>query len=412
MTTITLRLTKGSPLTWLEADTNFSNLNQAVIDAQATIDTHMADTSGAHAASAVSFSATGNIVATDVQAAIVELDNEKANTSVFTSIANGLVPLSGGGTTNFLRADGTWTAPGGAGGSTIQVDTYTAGTATWTKPAGCDYVEVFVVGGGGGGGSGGGNTQSIPGNNRGGGCGGGAGAYIHFAGPAASFNTTETVVVGAGGAGGAGIIADVGNNGANGGQSSFGSIIAYGGGYGEAGSNSLPTGGGGSAGYGGGANGSTGGALGGVTGVQNVGPDSYYFGIGSAGGWGNGSVASRDGGRSMTGPQGGAGGGDTVNCAAGDAYEWGKFASATMTGGTAEGSNGTTASGVVAKSLRGSGGGGGAGVYTANQATTPGGDGGDGQQPGGGGGGGGASHMSGSGGDGGAGIVVVISYIN
>lgn len=30
---------------------------------------------------------------------------------VFTSTLNGLVPLSGGGTTNFLRADGTWTAP-------------------------------------------------------------------------------------------------------------------------------------------------------------------------------------------------------------------------------------------------------------------------------------------------------------
>ncbi|WP_135448865.1 DUF2793 domain-containing protein [Tabrizicola caldifontis] len=36
----------------------------------------------------------------------------------FTSGTKGLVPASGGGTTNFLRADGTWTAPpGGAGGS-------------------------------------------------------------------------------------------------------------------------------------------------------------------------------------------------------------------------------------------------------------------------------------------------------
>jgi hypothetical protein len=31
--------------------------------------------------------------------------------NVFTSTLNGLAPLSGGGTTNFLRADGTWTAP-------------------------------------------------------------------------------------------------------------------------------------------------------------------------------------------------------------------------------------------------------------------------------------------------------------
>lgn len=35
---------------------------------------------------------------------------------VFSSTLNGVVPLSGGGTTNFLRADGTWAAPPGTGG--------------------------------------------------------------------------------------------------------------------------------------------------------------------------------------------------------------------------------------------------------------------------------------------------------
>lgn len=34
---------------------------------------------------------------------------------VFTDALQGLVPLSGGGTANFLRADGTWVAPGGSG---------------------------------------------------------------------------------------------------------------------------------------------------------------------------------------------------------------------------------------------------------------------------------------------------------
>jgi hypothetical protein len=34
---------------------------------------------------------------------------------LFTSTEAGLAPLSGGGTTNFLRADGTWAAPGGGG---------------------------------------------------------------------------------------------------------------------------------------------------------------------------------------------------------------------------------------------------------------------------------------------------------
>jgi hypothetical protein len=38
--------------------------------------------------------------------------------NVFTSALKGLVPLSGGGTTNFLRADGTWAAPPGGGGIT------------------------------------------------------------------------------------------------------------------------------------------------------------------------------------------------------------------------------------------------------------------------------------------------------
>ncbi|MFN3578710.1 MAG: hypothetical protein ACK4TJ_17270, partial [Tabrizicola sp.] len=36
----------------------------------------------------------------------------------FTSTAKGLAPASGGGTTNFLRADGTWAAPPGGGGGT------------------------------------------------------------------------------------------------------------------------------------------------------------------------------------------------------------------------------------------------------------------------------------------------------
>jgi len=36
-----------------------------------------------------------------------------AELDVFTSTLKGLTPASGGGTTNFLRADGTWTSPGG-----------------------------------------------------------------------------------------------------------------------------------------------------------------------------------------------------------------------------------------------------------------------------------------------------------
>ncbi len=38
---------------------------------------------------------------------------------VFTATLNGLAPLSGGGTTNFLRADGTWAAPTSGGVTTV-----------------------------------------------------------------------------------------------------------------------------------------------------------------------------------------------------------------------------------------------------------------------------------------------------
>jgi hypothetical protein len=63
-----------------------TELNAALAELQGDIDTratassvsdHLSDSSDAHDASAISFSATGNIAATDVQAAIAELDSEK-----------------------------------------------------------------------------------------------------------------------------------------------------------------------------------------------------------------------------------------------------------------------------------------------------------------------------------------------
>ena len=44
-----------------------------------------------------------------------------ATLPLFTSTEAGLVDASGGGTSNFLRADGTWAAPGGGGLAQPQV---------------------------------------------------------------------------------------------------------------------------------------------------------------------------------------------------------------------------------------------------------------------------------------------------
>lgn len=52
---------------------------------------------------------------------------------VFTSALNGSVPLSGGGTTNFLRADGTWAAAGGGGGITQLTGDGTAGPGSGSQ---------------------------------------------------------------------------------------------------------------------------------------------------------------------------------------------------------------------------------------------------------------------------------------
>jgi hypothetical protein len=52
---------------------------------------------------------------------------------VFTTSLNGLVPLSGGGTTNFLRADGTWVMPAGSG-SVMSVSVASANGFAGTVP--------------------------------------------------------------------------------------------------------------------------------------------------------------------------------------------------------------------------------------------------------------------------------------
>lgn len=80
--------------------------------------------------------------------------------NIFTSSLSGAAPASGGGTTNFLRADGTWVAPATASNCAPNIQVFTtAGSATYTTPT-CNSnlpidIHVMMVGAGGGaGGSG------------------------------------------------------------------------------------------------------------------------------------------------------------------------------------------------------------------------------------------------------------------
>jgi hypothetical protein len=93
--------------------------------AQQAIDDHIADTTGAHAASAISNTPAGNIAATTVQAAINELDTEKLSASAtalpssFASASiNSITPT--GGT---LSVTGSISASTVMNAATLSVDT-------------------------------------------------------------------------------------------------------------------------------------------------------------------------------------------------------------------------------------------------------------------------------------------------
>ncbi len=73
---------------------------------------------------------------------IEELTGTQATTllNIATSALKGLVPASGGGTTNFLRADFTWAAPQGGGGGEANTasNSGTAGVGVWARKTGVD----------------------------------------------------------------------------------------------------------------------------------------------------------------------------------------------------------------------------------------------------------------------------------
>ena len=301
-----------------------------------------------------------------------------------------------------------------AWGGMADVQTYTSGANTWTKPANAQFVDVHVWSGGGGGGGG---RNGAAASTRGAGAGGSPGTYLAMRFLASDLSATVTATVGAGGTAGAasGTTASDGGDGGTGGTSSFGAYLsAAGGSGGTKGAN----GGGGTGGVNPnlssifGLQGAMGipnatGGSGGVGGSTSItgGSDSYYAAGMPAGGGGGGGITSGNAGEA------GSGGGDAGGGTAAGTYR--------LTGGAGGGVGGSAgtagkASGTNSSStLVGGSGGGGGGARASNGAN--GGAGAAGGAPGAGGGGGGAvvtnsTFTSGAGGAGGAGKIVVISW--
>jgi hypothetical protein len=117
------------------------------------------------------------------------LSGSVLNLQPFNSTSPGVSPLSGGGTTKFLRADATWAQP-------LYNVVIPIGT-TWTSPSTITTSTVFkitLIGAGGGG----------PGINtaNGRGSGAGGGAAVVFWAQGLSPSTGYTIQIGAGGSGG------------------------------------------------------------------------------------------------------------------------------------------------------------------------------------------------------------------
>ena len=121
---------------------------------------------------------------------------------------------------------------GAAASASAAVVTYTApNTYQWTAPGGVTSVTVTVIGGGGGGSGGAWSEGNCAGDAGLGGAGGAGGYTVNQVVPVTP-GQAYSVTVGGGGAGGARACGGNYQNGAPGGSSSFGSVVATGGGAG------------------------------------------------------------------------------------------------------------------------------------------------------------------------------------
>lgn len=227
-----------------------------------------------------------------------------------------LAANSGGGTTAFLRADGSWASGVSAANGYLGTQTFTSGSGTYTPSVGTSSVIVEIIGGGG---AGGGSAVSTAGNSSP--CaGGGAGGYVRKR-LTANFSGASYSV----GTGGTGVAAATGNSGGN---STFTdtAAVVYTAGGGTGGASSLNGGGAspsGSPGQGGTA----------TNGDLNIPGSAGYYGVRSTGatsfagnggnsvlGTGGRGKASYNSNTSQTGSDGGnygAGGGGALSSGGG-----------------------------------------------------------------------------------------------
>lgn len=248
----------------------------------------------------------------------------------------------------------TYVSPATLAGKTRMAIFTTAGTHTWTAPAGVTQVLVYGKGGGGGGGAGGYGS----GSNKGGGGGGGGGTTAISMYFAVTPATQYTVVVGDGGTGGTiGAVGIGGGNGNSGGNSSFNGVTFR---------NIGAGGNGGTASAGGGTGGSASafswGGNGGAGSAQGSGGTNGSNSINRSGGSGGGTG-------SFSGAGGGGGAGDDNGVSGGGADGTHTGSSATNGAGAGGGSGGNNGAGFAP----GAGGKGGPGsiaiVYVDNSTT-------------------------------------------
>jgi len=89
----------------------------------------------------------GNNTGSTANAADITNTQLTADLNLFTTSLQGLTPASGGGTTNFLRADGNWAAPAGGGSNSSITPTTTDLRVPWgARPPGIGSTSFYQYG--------------------------------------------------------------------------------------------------------------------------------------------------------------------------------------------------------------------------------------------------------------------------